>query len=640
MSTLTAWWENLTRRVGEHAILLALLPSQLIANLGLLPGLYFVQINAEIDPLRFRQAVSFLLFTLVIGYGILIATVLFLTRHARARLRVFAERGEPGGASSEEARAWEEITSIEWKYALAAGTVMLFVDTLPLLVYENLVLRLSYEQIVYTLIGALIVAGGGLVLNTALFELFLTPVRKVLTPHSFETQIASFRGLSLQMRFLVLSLTVTLVSVALVAPIGYRQTYRVLFEAVSSIQVLQELQARSLGVAVAALLLGLGLAFVVSRSLNLSLQGLLDTVEKVEAGNWSERAPVAGADDVGKFAIYFNRMLERLEYLQKNPEQEVTRRTTQWRATLQVAQAVSSILVPDQLMEQVVRLISEQFGYYYVAIFLIDESGEWAELKHATGEAGRLLRQQGHRLPVAGKSMVGAAIRLRQARIALDVGAEAVRFDTPLLPYTRSEVALPLMVGGEVLGALDAQSTQEAAFSEADIETLQAMANQVAIALQNARLFGEMHQSLQELRALQRQYVRQGWSDLLRAGEIRWEAGEASTQAPSVVRIPLPLRGEAVGEISLQGDLEWGDEEKEWLETLASQAALALESARLLEESARRAELERIATQIVQRTRSTLETQTILRTAARELQRLLRLPEVVLHFGPPPQRQK
>jgi len=142
MSTLTAWWENLTRRVGEHAILLALLPSQLIANLGLLPGLYFVQINAEIDPLRFRQAVSFLLFTLVIGYGILITTVLFLTRHARARLRVFAERGEPGGASSEEARAWEEITSIEWKYALAAGTVMLFVNTLPLLVYENLVLRL------------------------------------------------------------------------------------------------------------------------------------------------------------------------------------------------------------------------------------------------------------------------------------------------------------------------------------------------------------------------------------------------------------------------------------------------------------------------------------------------------------------
>ncbi len=639
MSTLTTWWEKLTWRVGEHAILLALLPSQLIANLGVIPGLYFVQINAEIDPLRLRQAVSFLMFTLVVAYVILITVVLLLTRHARARLRVFAAGMETRESSTEEARAWEEITSVGWKYALAAGTVMLFVNTLPLLVYENLVLRLRYEQIVYTLIGALIVAGGGLVLNTALFELFLTPVRKVLTPRSFEVQMASFRGLSLQVRFLVLLLIVTLVSVALVAPIGYRQTYRVLFEAVGSIQVLQELQVRFLWVTVAALVLALGLALVFGRSVNLSLQGLLDTLEKVEAGKWSERAPVVGVDDVGKFAIYFNRMLERLEYLQKNLEQEVTRRTIQWRATLQVTQAVSSILDPDQLMEQVVRLISEQFGYYYVAIFLIDESGEWAELKHATGEAGRLLRQQGHRLPIAGKSMVGAAIRLRQARIALDVGAEAVRFDNPLLPYTRSEIALPLMVGGEVLGALDAQSTQEAAFSEADIETLQAMANQVAIALQNARLFREMQQSLQELRALQRQYVRQGWSDLLRAREIRWEAGEASPQAPSV-RVSLPLREEVVGEILLQGDREWGDEEKEWLEALASQAALALESARLLEESARRAELERIATQIIQRTRSTLETQTILRTAARELQRLLRLPEVVLHFGPPPQRQK
>ncbi len=639
MNALTAWWEKLTWRAGEHAILLALLPSQLIASLGVIPGIYFVQINAEIDPLRLRQAVSFLLFTLVIGYGILITLVFFLTRHARARLRVFAERGEPRGTSSEEAKAWEEISSIGWKYALAAGTVMLFVNTLPLLVYENQILRLSYEQIVYTLIGALIAAGGGLALNTALFELFLTPVRKVLTPRSFEVQIASFRGVSLQRRLMLLSLTVTLVSVALVAPIGYRQTYRALFEAVGSLQVLQELQARFLWVTVAALLLGLGLAFVVGRSLHLSIQELLDTVEKVEAGNWSERASIAGTDDVSKFAIYLNRMLERLEYLQKEVEQEVTRRTIQWRATLQVTQAVSSILDPDQLIEQVVHLISEEFGYYYVAIFLIDESGEWAELKYATGEAGRLLLQQRHRLPIAGKSMVGAAIRLRQARIALDVGAEAVRFDNPLLPYTRSEIALPLIAGGEVLGALDAQSTQEAAFGEADIETLQAMANQVAIALQNARLFREMQRSLQELRALQRQYVRQGWSDLLRAREIRWEAGEASPEAPSV-RVPLLLRGEVVGEISLQGDLEWGEEEKEWLETLASQAALVLESVRLLEESARRAELERIAAQIVQRTRSTLETQTILRTAARELQRLLRLPEVVLHFGLPPQRQK
>lgn len=236
--------------------------------------------------------------------------------------------------------------------------------------------------------------------------------------------------------------------------------------------------------------------------------------------------------------------------------------------------------------------------------------------------------------------MVGAAIRTRQARIALDVGEEPVRFDNPLLPYTRSEIALPLMVGGEVLGALDVQSTQEAAFSEADIETLQAMANQVAIALQNARLFQSLQQNLQEMRALQRQYVRQGWGDFLSTRRIRYEVGQETPPESSVLKVPLALREEIVGEIALQGDLEWGEEEKEWLETLASQAALALESARILDENARQAELERMAAQIIRRVRETLETQAILRTAARELQRTLRLPEVILYFGPPSQEQK
>ncbi len=638
MNALANWWESLSRRLGEHAILAALLPSQLIANLTVFPALYFIRITAEIDVERFRQGVAFLALTLVFGYSILITTVLSLTRYARARLRGLRERGELYGSVPEEARAWEEITSIGWKYALAAGLVMLFVNVIPILAHGVLVLNLSEQQVVYTLIGALIVVGIGLVVNIALFEIFLTPVRKVLTPKSFEIQIASFRGLSFQVRLLVVLLTLVLVSVALVAPIGYRQTYRALFEAIGSMEVLEELQSRLIGVAIVAAFIGVGIGLMLSRSLSVALQGLLETVRKVEAGDWSQRAPVRYPDDVGKFTLHFNHMLERLEYLQKSLEQEITRRTTQWRATLQVTQAVSSILDPDQLMEQVVNLISEQFGYYYVAIFLIDESGEWAELKHATGEAGKLLRQQGHRLPIAGKSMVGAAIRTRQGRIALDVGAEAVRFDNPLLPYTRSEIALPLIVGGEVLGALDVQSTQEAAFTEADIETLQAMANQVAIALQNARLFREMQQSLQELQTLQRQYVRQGWGDLLKAKQIRWETGEASPEARSV-HIPLTLREEVVGEISLQGDLEWGEEEKEWLETLASQAALALESARLLEENARRAELEHVAIQIVKRIRSTLETQSILRTAVRELQRSLRLPEVVLHFGLSPDKK-
>lgn len=636
--SFTMWSETLVQRLGDHSILLALVVSQIIANLGVIPATYFVQINAEIDPPRFRQALFFLSLTLVVGYLLLWVTVLRLTPHARHQLRAF-KNGLSSGISN-EAKAWEEITALGWRYAIAAGLVMLFVNIVPLSVYESVVLRLTFEQVIYTLIGASIAAAGGLILNVALFEGLLTPVRMALTPKSFETQLTYFRGLSLTLRLTIATLTLIAISVALTAPIGYRQTYKVIYEAVSSIQVLEQLQIRSLVVTLAALVLGSALAMIIARSVNVPLRQMIEIFAKVETGDLSQRAPVTGTHEAGRLAIYFNRMIARLQYLQENMENEIARRTAQLKATVEVGQVASSILDPDELMERVVHLISDRFGYYYAAIFLVDESGQWAELKHATGEAGKLLKQQGHRLAVEGKSMVGAAIRTRQARIALDVGAEPVRFDNPLLPYTRSEIALPLLVGGEVLGALDVQSTKEAAFSESDIETLQAMANQVAIALQNARLFRNLRQNLQEMQAIQRQYLRRGWGDFLRTHRMRYEVGEPTSIESSVIEIPLALREEIIGKIALQGDVELSEDEKEWLETLLSQTALALEGARILEENVRQVELEQMAAQVIHRARETLETQTILRTAAKELQRTLRLPEVILHFGPPPQEQK
>jgi len=135
-----------------------------------------------------------------------------------------------------------------------------------------------------------------------------------------------------------------------------------------------------------------------------------------------------------------------------------------------------------------VQLITERFGFYYAAAFTLDTAGQWAVLREAAGpgDSAWLLKQAGHRLEISGNSMVAASIRERQARIALDVGAEAMRFSNPLLPETRSEVALPLIVGDQILGTLDVQSTQAAAFDETSTAVLQNMADQIAVALNNA----------------------------------------------------------------------------------------------------------------------------------------------------------
>jgi GAF domain-containing protein len=143
------------------------------------------------------------------------------------------------------------------------------------------------------------------------------------------------------------------------------------------------------------------------------------------------------------------------------------------------------------LLRRTIELIRDRFGFYRAGIFLLDETGEWAVLREATGEAGAQMKVQGHRLAVGDTSMVGWTALHHQPRVALDVGKDAVRFANPLLPYTRSEMTLPLMVGHRLLGVLNVQSTEAAAFDEDDVQVLQSMANQIAVAIENAQKVSE-----------------------------------------------------------------------------------------------------------------------------------------------------
>jgi GAF domain-containing protein len=170
---------------------------------------------------------------------------------------------------------------------------------------------------------------------------------------------------------------------------------------------------------------------------------------------------------------------------------KTSRRAKLLYAAARVSRSASSILDPDELLRRTVDIICDEYGFYYAGIFLIEdiEQKAWAVLKAGRGQAGQLMIDHHHKLEVGGHSMIGACTDLNQARIALDVGLEAVWFNNPFLPDTRSEMALPLAVGEEVIGALTVQSTEEAAFSAEDIASLQMMADQLALAIHNARLY-------------------------------------------------------------------------------------------------------------------------------------------------------
>jgi PAS domain S-box-containing protein len=181
----------------------------------------------------------------------------------------------------------------------------------------------------------------------------------------------------------------------------------------------------------------------------------------------------------------------------KRAEETLERRSAQLQTAAEVSRAASSILDLDVLIRQVVNLVRERFDLYYAGLFLVDEAGsvgepgQWAVLQAGTGEAGEQMIAQGHKLEVGGSSMIGTCVASKEARIALDVGEEAVRFENPLLSQTRSELALPLVSRGEAIGALTIQSAREAAFSDEDIAVLETMADQLANAIANARLFDQ-----------------------------------------------------------------------------------------------------------------------------------------------------
>ncbi len=209
-------------------------------------------------------------------------------------------------------------------------------------------------------------------------------------------------------------------------------------------------------------------------------------------------------DRVRRSSSELEEQRQRLEEMVVVRTRDLERRAVQLAAAAQVGRVAASILELETLARQMVNLVSERFNLYYVGLFLLDDAGEYAVLVAGTGEAGRVMRSRGYKLVVGGVSVVGAACAQRQAHIAVDVGAEAARFDNPLLPDTRSQMALPLVVAERVLGALDVQSVAPAAFSDEDIAVLQLVADQVAVAVDNARKFSEEAELLEATSPLYR----------------------------------------------------------------------------------------------------------------------------------------
>jgi GAF domain-containing protein/HAMP domain-containing protein len=426
-------------------------------------------------------------------------------------------------------------------------------------------------------------------------------------------------------------------------------------------------------VLVLTIALGLILVYAISASINNRLRVVEKAASEMQKGNLTQDVAkaVGGSDEIYALAGAFDNMASQVGGLITGLEERVQERTSelenanlqnkrraeQFETIAAVAHAISSTQNLQNLLPQISKTISQHFGFYHVGVFLLDKEREYAVLQAANSEGGQRMLKRGHRLKVGEVGIVGYVTSTGNPRVALDTGTDAVYFNNPDLPDTHSEIALPLKIGAEIIGALDVQSTDANAFSDDDAKVLTALANQVSIAIQNSRLYDETRKAVAETEALYSEFIREGWrqfSEAKRITGIRRKSGKTmiltetaethpaskqtitETSDATSLKLPIKLRAETIGMLNIKAPetREWTQDEIDIINAIIERAAISLENARLLEDAQRRAKKERIIGEITTKISSSINMRNVLQTAVEELGRAIPGSDVIIQFQP------
>ncbi len=427
--------------------------------------------------------------------------------------------------------------------------------------------------------------------------------------------------------------------------------------------------------------LGLYVAFRISNRIGHLTQAARQVIE----GNLQVEAVVESSDETGELAESFNMMTGQLRELIGSLEKQVAERTERLETVVSISRRLAGILELSELMQQVVVLIKERFNYYHVHIYLVDESGTQLVIAEGYGDIGASLKRREHAIPLdASQGLMARAARERQIVVVEDVEQDPNWLPNDLLPYTQSEIAVPIMSGAEVMGVLDVQSDKEHGLTGEDSSVLWALANQVAVAVRNARAFAETQEALNEAHKLQRLYTGQAWErfsttrpttdyeirqavlpplgqittpEALTAiqhqqtvglrigssGEMDEGAGDGhhtgDISGPAVetaMATPLKIGEEVIGVLGIRDDnpdRRWTEEEIALIEAVSEQMSLAIENARLFEETGRRAGRERVIADVTRRIWASSELEQVMQTTVEELGKTLDASKVVIRLG-------
>lgn len=364
----------------------------------------------------------------------------------------------------------------------------------------------------------------------------------------------------------------------------------------------------------------------VAKGLTEPLKQLIEVTQQIAGGALGVTAPEVNQYEAGELAKNFNQLVAQLLQVQEGVERRISERTRSLEnvvrsleTTTQIGRQITTILDINELMEYVVDHLQREFGFYYTQIYLVNEENKNLVLVHGSGDVGQQLKAEGYKQEI-GKGIIGTVAKTNEYFLANDITRSSSFVFLSLLPDTRAELALPLRQGGRVVGVLDIQSEQPNRFTPAEVPLFQSIANQTAVAIENAGLLAETQAALEEVERLNRQLTRQGWENVqqdLPVRGYRFSEGkstvitsdsdiwlspmkQAATQKQLIrqigsgngkqneaeLAVPLMLRGQVIGVLGVKRreTPDWSDEEVTAVESVAEQVARALENARLSQE--------------------------------------------------------
>jgi GAF domain-containing protein len=321
--------------------------------------------------------------------------------------------------------------------------------------------------------------------------------------------------------------------------------------------------------------------------------------------------------------------------------------------------AVSAPSVPSMLA-RIVTMISESLGYYHCGIFCQDPTGEWAELIAASSGGGRRMLARHHRLRIRQEGIVGHVMAEGVPYVAAEAMQDPLYYQNPDLPDSRAELAVPLLQLGRTIGVIDVQATEAGAFSDDDVSVLQSLADLVVIAMQNTQSFSEVQSGSSSAAGREGSNAEQTWRDQLgnsKSAAYRYDRGvllsletprEGGTVLPGrgdkdlpELKLPIVIRDELIGTIDAHkapAAGAWTAEELELVETVTEQLGMALDGARLYQDSQRRVVRERVLAEIGARMRETLDLEGVLQIAVREIAGAFEMAEVEVRMGAVPEK--